>query len=273
LGITEGHTSNGTLLKKFCGQSLDEVVYTRGHEVLVEISGSAELGYLRAVYQVHSKGYAHTFSNKNLKQLPSIWKISIPIHPTDSTYVNGFFHLTWFFTKPPIKCTPHCYYSYDIIYTHNYGLSIENFTCHTQRSVLYVHDGVSATITGSRHSFACNHQYKYIPLMRKHKFTRVDLHLDVLDPEIIFVLKQKVSKTSQKVKNTQLKGKQALSFKISPYDYDKPLIYESTDSHLSVTVTGFSYRGPQHNVMAYKLHPQLVKRIRARQGKSVNCRH
>ena len=118
----------------------------------------------------------------------------------------------------------------------------------------------------SQQIFECNQQYEPISIVRTHKFTRVDLHLDVLDPSIIFIMKLTDSShyridTSQKLNIIEVDLETTISSHITIYDYDKPLIYYSVDSYLNLTVTIFGYNGPQQNVMAEKVH-QLRKPIK-----------
>jgi hypothetical protein len=258
-------------------------VYTTGNQALVEISEAAECVYLSAVYQVHIRGYAHRFSTTHIVQYPSTWNISLANHPTFNTYVKGFYHHTWFLTIPVMNyrsnnwCMPFkrghnsltslsyigfrpgdrfsgCHresIGYDRTYEY---LSIEHFSCQTRRSILYVHDGLSPTITGHRQRFECNHQYEPIPVGRKHKFTHVDLQLDVLDPSVVFTMKLIESNISQQLLMTEIKLDETISSHIVEYYYDKPTIYYSIDSYLSLTVTSFDYNGPQQNVMADHVH-------------------
>jgi hypothetical protein len=105
--IMEAHAQNFTTVERLCGYSLQQVVYSNNEQVVVAITStsSATLGiYLKAVYQVHIKGYVCTFANSDLVPFPSAWNITMQTDAAFSiTYIKGFYHLTWLFTKGELQ--------------------------------------------------------------------------------------------------------------------------------------------------------------------------
>jgi hypothetical protein len=130
-------------------------------------------------------------------------------------------------------------------------LSINQFSCMTNKSVLTVQAGLAASGAGSRQRFVCNQQYGPIPVVWKHHFARVDIYLDVLDPSIKFQMNLTEINTSQNIKMNEVDRRGIIS---SVYNLDSPLIYYSINSYLSLTVTSFSYTGPHWNVKADRVH-------------------
>jgi hypothetical protein len=281
------------LLERFCGHTYQEVVYTEGHQAVVEISAAHKCVYLNAVYQVHIKGYAYKFMKFDKIPIPPSWQITLHkslqiSHAACKIYVKNFYHLTWFYTKPVIKyrgstvgqwCdkrfrkgnrgissvhklskTYPCY-GVQTTYAQTFWyLSIKQFECQTNASALYVQDGLGPHRTDSA-IFECNQQHiPIIPIVRKHKFTRIDLHLSLLDPAVIFTMTLNETQVLDNVESTEVV--QSVSSNIAVYNYDSPLIYYSADSYLSLTVTSFAYRGPHANIMADNIHSLPLQRYR-----------
>jgi hypothetical protein len=286
LNIVEGHVShNVSILEKFCGHSSNEVIYTKGNKAVVQISTShtGECMYLFAVYQVHIKGWASKFYQHHLLY-PLAWHISIPYHLAYKIFFKDLYHLIWFYTRPVITHKPVLSQNSDTMsarstfsvdksaiktlwYTNKDGpyyaawtgytqtshyLFIQQFTCNTKRSMLYIQDGLVHSKTENQQAFQCNRQYPFIPLIKKHQYTRVDLYLDLVDPNVNYTMTLHQSESSQAVKMIEVLGDTSSS--IYQYHYDSPLIYYSVDSYLTLTVTSFSYEGRRHNVMADYIH-------------------
>ena len=95
----------------------------------------------------------------------------------------------------------------------------------------------------------CNIHHLNIPIVRRHKFIRIDLHLHILDPAVYFSMMINQTNIPQKVQYTEvLEGVKA--FQITTFNYAFPNVYYSRDSYLTLTVTRFMYSSPKKNVMA-----------------------
>jgi hypothetical protein len=273
-------------------------VYTKEHQALIMVS-SANVGlYFSAVYQVHIKGYAFRFGFHNTSLLyPLSWNIIVPNLNALITYVGNLYHLIWYYTKPIISLgfdrEYHCSgfpnqmintdnvigvlrkkpsndencYDISTVYsqTINY-IYVEEFSCLTNQSILYVKNGLSTLNMQSEETFQCSkHNQTFFTIAcSKHKFTRIDLYLHILDPSINLTMIIDNFQSKRKLHKIEVLQK-GLSSEIMNYHYDMPQIYYSVDSYLQLTVNRFKYNGIQQNVMVDYIHnlPQYDESLRA----------
>jgi hypothetical protein len=258
----------------FCGHVYREVVYTKEHKGVVWISSAKECVYLKVVYQALIKGYAFTFNNQTW-QTPQNWYIQFPHPPSWTVYAGNVYHFTWFYTKPAVNIVTDRamfyeyvrrrrrsrlkvikdFYHYQLAMNYArmiYYIYLDVFICQTNKSFLYVQDGLDPIKNDNRHVFKCNSKYKMIPTLKSHKFIRVDLTLDVLDPNVKVIMSMSKSYIAPKAIVTEVLSD--MSSQIDVPCYDHPQIYYSKDKYIHLTITRFDFQGRQKNVKEAQVH-------------------